>query len=62
MREVLMVTPADVYLHTASIAFSSSVRQLLPLVSGATSLVAMVEQLRESLSLFEATEPERHNT
>ena len=55
MREVLMVTPADIYLHTASIAFSSSVRQLfLPLVSGATSLVATVEQLRESLSLFEA--------
>ena len=55
MREALMVSPTDIYLHTASIAFSSSVRQLfLPLVSGATSLVATVEQLRESLSLFEA--------
>ncbi len=55
MREALVVTPADIYLHTASIAFSSSVRQLfLPLVSGATSLVATVEQLHESLSLFEA--------
>jgi amino acid adenylation domain-containing protein len=53
MHERLAITERDVYLHTASMAFSSSVRQLiLPLTSGARVVVAKPEQMQEPLSLF----------
>ena len=53
MRERLAITGRDVYLHTASMAFSSSVRQLLlPLLSGARVVVATPEQIQEPLTLL----------
>jgi len=54
MRIALGVTKTDVYLHTATIGFSSSVRQLfLPLTCGATTLIATIDQIQEPLSLFD---------
>lgn len=51
--KVLEVTARDVYLHTASFSFSSSVRQLMvPLSKGATSVIASREQTKNPLSLF----------
>lgn len=53
MQQALRVTAEDVYLHTASIAFSSSVRQLLvPLCTGATVVIASPEQRADPLALF----------
>ncbi|WP_254173999.1 amino acid adenylation domain-containing protein [Planktothrix pseudagardhii] len=53
MSQVLNITAEDVYLHTASIAFSSSVRQLIvPLASGATVKIATSEQRKDPQSLF----------
>jgi amino acid adenylation domain-containing protein len=47
------VTPCDVYLHTASFGFSSSVRQLfLPLSSGAGVVLARYEEIANPLELF----------
>jgi amino acid adenylation domain-containing protein len=44
----------DRYLHTASISFSSSVRQLmLPLSNGAAVVIASSEQIADPLSLLE---------
>ncbi|HEX3559478.1 MAG TPA: amino acid adenylation domain-containing protein [Pyrinomonadaceae bacterium] len=55
MRQALGIVEADRYLHTASIAFSSSVRQLLvPLSQGAAVVVATPEQRLDPLALFEA--------
>src|SRR5712692_9331822 len=49
----LQITRDDLYLHTASIAFSSSRRQLmLPLSQGATVVIATSEQRRDPLALF----------
>jgi natural product biosynthesis luciferase-like monooxygenase protein/amino acid adenylation domain-containing protein len=54
MAEPLGVQAADRYLHTASIAFSSSVRQMMvPLRQGATVIVAARRQIRDPLALFE---------
>jgi acyl-coenzyme A synthetase/AMP-(fatty) acid ligase/acyl carrier protein len=48
----LGIAADDRYLHTASVAFSSSVRQLmLPLVHGATVVMATTDQLRDPLAL-----------
>jgi amino acid adenylation domain-containing protein len=48
----LEITADDRYLHTASVAFSSSVRQLmLPLAHGATVVMATTDQLRDPLML-----------
>ena len=48
----LGISAADRYLQTASVAFSSSVRQLmLPLLHGATIVMAAAEQLRDPLAL-----------
>ena len=48
------ITPEDVYLHTASIAFSSSVRQLmLPLSQGATVVIATSDQIANPPVLFD---------
>lgn len=53
----------DVYLHTASIAFSSSVRQLmLPLSQGATVVIATSEQIANPLSLFDLVQRKRVTT
>ena len=50
----LGVTSEDVYLHTASISFSSSVRQLMvPLAQGATVAIATHEQRTNPLALFD---------
>ncbi len=49
----LQITRDDCYLHTASIAFSSSRRQLmLPLSQGATVVIATSEQRKDPLALF----------
>lgn len=49
----LQITADDAYLHTASIAFSSSRRQLmLPLSQGATVVIATSEQRKDPLALF----------
>lgn len=53
MRRRLDISPGDVYLHTASIAFSSSVRQLLlPLSSGASVAIAEPADIHDPRSLF----------
>jgi len=53
MQRRLGVSDRDVYLHTASIAFSSSVRQLMvPLTAGAKVVVAKLEDIRQPVALF----------
>lgn len=53
MQIALGITAEDVYLHTASIAFSSSTRQLImPLTQGATVTIATSEQRKDPLALF----------
>ena len=50
----LKITRDDIYLHTASIAFSSSRRQLmLPLSQGATVVIATSDERKDPLALFE---------
>ncbi|MEH2228576.1 MAG: amino acid adenylation domain-containing protein [Nostoc sp.] len=54
MQQALGITADDVYLHTASLAFSSSVRQLMvPLMRGATVKIATQEQRQDPLVLFQ---------
>ncbi|MBP5972962.1 amino acid adenylation domain-containing protein [Brasilonema sp. CT11] len=54
MRISLGITAEDVYLHTASIAFSSSVRQLMvSLTQGTPVTIATSEQRKDPLVLFE---------
>ncbi|HVS80634.1 MAG TPA: amino acid adenylation domain-containing protein [Pyrinomonadaceae bacterium] len=49
----LQITRDDLYLHTASIAFSSSRRQLmLPLSQGATVVITTSEERKDPLALF----------
>jgi aspartate racemase len=46
LRRELMLTPSDRFLHTASLAFSASIRQLLaPLLAGASVLIAPREEV-----------------
>ncbi|BAY46373.1 amino acid adenylation domain-containing protein [Scytonema sp. HK-05] len=53
MGRALGITAEDVYMHTASIAFSSSVRQLMvPLAAGATVKIATSEQRKDPRALF----------
>jgi acyl-coenzyme A synthetase/AMP-(fatty) acid ligase/acyl carrier protein len=53
MGRALGITAEDVYMHTASIAFSSSVRQLMvPLAAGATIKIATSEQRKDPRALF----------
>ncbi len=53
LQAELGVTHEDVYLHTASMAFSSSRRQLmLPLSQGATVVMATADQRKDPLALF----------
>ncbi len=54
INNVLQVQASDIYLHTASFSFSSSLRQLMvPLSQGSKVIVATYEQTRNPLSLFE---------
>ena len=49
----VQVSDADAYLHTASISFSSSVRQLMfPLSLGAEVIIATVDDIADPVSLF----------
>jgi amino acid adenylation domain-containing protein len=60
LRETLGVTPEDRYLHTASLGFSSSVRQwAVPLCAGAGVVMASVAQLRDPQALFDLVRRER---
>ncbi len=60
MQKAQGIRVEDVYLHTASIAFSSSVRQLMvPLTGGATVTIATSEQRKDPLELFAAIK--QHN-
>jgi len=53
LSQSVIINESDAYLHTASISFSSSVRQLmLPLCAGATVEVATMEQIKDPLTLF----------
>lgn len=53
LNHELRITSRDVYLHTASIAFSSSRRQLLlPLSQGASVLIATSAQRKDPQALF----------
>ena len=53
MRSATGVCESDVYLHTASISFSSSVRQLLlPLSLGASVVIATTDEIRDPIELF----------
>ena len=53
LQAELQLTPADRYLHLASIAFSSSRRHLLfPLAHGATVIIADEDQRLDPLPLF----------
>src|SRR5260370_23160860 len=53
LSQSVVIDQSDAYLHTASISFSSSVRQLmLPLCAGATVEVATTEQIKDPLTLF----------
>jgi amino acid adenylation domain-containing protein len=54
LQAQLGVRSSDVYLHTASIAFSASVRQfILPLAQGATVVIAAAEERTNPLALFD---------
>ncbi|HKP47822.1 MAG TPA: amino acid adenylation domain-containing protein, partial [Pyrinomonadaceae bacterium] len=54
LQHEIQLTAADRYLHTASISFSSSRRQLLlPLSQGATVVIANSEERKDPLALFE---------
>src|SRR5882672_1658110 len=53
MRNATGVSSSDIYLHTASISFSSSVRQLLlPLSVGAGVVIATTDEIRDAIELF----------
>src|SRR5438105_2512302 len=54
LNHELKINAGDLYLHTASIAFSSSRRQLLlPLSQGASVVVATSDQRKDPLALFQ---------
>ena len=53
LSQLLEITSKDKYLHTASFAFSAAVRQtLLPLLIGATLVIADEQQRQDPLQLF----------
>jgi amino acid adenylation domain-containing protein len=59
VNEVVKIQPDDIYLHSASFSFSSSIRQLLlPLAQGATVVIASTENTKNLLSLLELIETE----
>jgi amino acid adenylation domain-containing protein/FkbM family methyltransferase len=53
MQKATGVDASDIYLHTASISFSSSVRQLmLPLSVGASIVIATADEISNPIELF----------
>jgi amino acid adenylation domain-containing protein/FkbM family methyltransferase len=53
MQKATGIKGSDVYLHTASISFSSSVRQLmLPLSTGASIVIAITDEISNPIELF----------
>lgn len=55
----LQIRPDDIYLHTASFSFSSSIRQFLtPLTRGAKLVIATHEQTKNPLQLFQLMQAE----
>jgi amino acid adenylation domain-containing protein len=60
VNRVVNIQPHDIYLHTASFSFSSSVRQLLlPLSQGAKVVIASKENLTNLSSLLELIQSEQ---
>jgi amino acid adenylation domain-containing protein len=60
LNQILEINAEDVYLHTTSFPFSSSMRQLmLPLTVGAKIVMATQEQIKNPLILFELIQKER---
>ncbi len=60
MRAAVGIRNSDVYLHTASISFSSSVRQLmLPLSVGASVVIATADEIMDPPALFEVIKQRR---
>ncbi|HEY9827015.1 MAG TPA: amino acid adenylation domain-containing protein, partial [Stenomitos sp.] len=60
MQRAIGLQADDVYLHTASIAFSSSVRQLMvPLCLGATVVIATQTQRTDAITLLRAVKAHR---
>ena len=54
INQTMQIDVNDIYLHTASFSFSSSVRQLmLPLSQGSRIVLASHEQIRNPISLWE---------
>jgi amino acid adenylation domain-containing protein len=54
IRQALNIKAKDIYLHTASIAFTSSLRQsLVPLCAGAVLVISTQEQRTNPLALFD---------
>src|ERR1700730_1545483 len=54
LRVAVGIKASDLYLHTASISFSSSVRQLLlPLITGATVIIATTVEIGDPIALFQ---------
>ncbi len=52
LNQSLHISETDIYLHTASLSFTGSIRQLfLPLVCGATLVMASYEQIMSPLNL-----------
>ena len=60
MHAALGIRADDCYLHTASFAFSSSIRQFaVPLACGATVVIAPTEEIRDPQALFEFIRQQR---
>jgi aspartate racemase len=60
LSEALAISGDDVYLHTAAMGFSSSMRQwFIPLSLGARVVVASNDERRDPLALFELIRRER---
>jgi len=53
MNAGLQIQAIDVYLHTASFSFSSSVRQLMVPLSQGVKVIATYEQTRDPLKFFD---------
>lgn len=60
LQKVFQIHSSDIYLHTASFAFSSSIRQwILPLSQGAKVLIASSEERKDPLTLFRLIRQQR---
>jgi amino acid adenylation domain-containing protein len=60
IAEPMGLTGDDIYLHTATIGFSSSVRQLMvPLSHGARVVIAAPETIQDPIALFEMIRREK---